>query len=211
MKTARLTTDRRHIRGEESRRSIVEAAIDSIARRGLSATTVETVAERANVSRSLVLFHFKSKNGLHIEVLNLLGARFIDGWDAILVEPGMSARDRLLALLEYDVRFVIEHPKSVAVWHAFWGEARGSNLYREMSFPRDRRYMEDVRTLLQAMADQGGDDTVDIAVLIKGLEAMLFGLWWQAHIDLRSDHDVTGMRAIRCYLAAAWPRHFAAD
>ena len=143
-------------------------------------------------------------------MLNHVGSRFSQGWEAILANEGMAARERLLALLDYDVRFAIAHPKYLAVWHAFWGEARGSMLYREIEFPRDRRYMDDVRALLRTLADQDDSDDVDIAVVIKGLEAMLFGLWWQAHIDPHPDHDAIGMRAIRTYLAAAWPRHFAA-
>lgn len=207
--TEQPRTDRRLAQGEERRRVIIDAAIDSIAQLGLSATTVETVAARARVSRPLVLFHFKSKNNLHIAVLNHLGTRFVAGWDAILDAPGLSAKDRLFALIEYDVRFVVEHPSYVAVWHAFWGEARGSILYREMSFPRDRRYMDDVRTLLHAMSAGEDGDAVDIAVLVKGLEAILFGLWWQARIDPRPDHDVIGMRAVRAFLAGAWPGQFA--
>lgn len=209
MTMARPTVDRRRIRGRESKKSIIEGAIESIARRGLSGSTVETVAEQAKVSRSLVLFHFKSKNGLHIEVLNHLGARFGAGWDAILARDGLSVAERLLALLEYDVRFVIEHPRYVSVWHAFWGEAKGSTLYREVSFPRDRRYMNDVRALLEALADEDGNDSVDIAALIKGLEAMLFGLWWQAHIAPAPDHDAVAMRAVRSYLSASFPEHVA--
>jgi TetR/AcrR family transcriptional repressor of bet genes len=208
--TTRLEpADRRLVRGDESRRSIIRAAIDSIAHLGLSATTLETVAERANVSRSLVHFHFKSKNRLHAAVLNHVGSQFSHGWEEILAKVGMSAQERLLALLDYDVRFAMAHPKYLAVWQAFWGEARGSTLYREIEFPRDRRYMDDLHALFLTLADEGGVDKADVAVLIKGLEALLFGLWWQAHIDPHPDHDAMGMRAVRTYLAAAWPRQFA--
>ncbi|MBM3585914.1 MAG: TetR family transcriptional regulator [Alphaproteobacteria bacterium] len=203
-------TDRRRARGDESRKSIIEAAIDSIAHLGLNATTIETVAERASVSRSLVLFHFKSKNRLHAAVLNHIGSQFSQGWEEILARADMPARQRLLALLDYDVRFALAHPRHLAVWQAFWGEARGSTLYREIEFPRDQRYMNDMHALLLTLAEEGGVDKADVAVLIKGLEALLFGLWWQAHISPQPDHEAVGIRAVRTYLAAAWPRHFAA-
>jgi TetR/AcrR family transcriptional repressor of bet genes len=203
--------DRRRLRGEESRQSIIKGAIESIARRGLSGTTLETVAARAKVSRSLVIFHFKSKNGLHIEVLNYLGAQFSAGWDAILADEELPPNQRVIRLLEYDVRFAIEHPKYVAVWHAVWGEAKGSTLYREVSFPRDTRYMEDVRSLLLDLADQDSNGTVDIAAIIKGLDAMVFGLWRQAHINPTPDHGTVAMRAIHVFLAAWFPQYFAVN
>lgn len=216
MKVARQSRDKRRIRGEESRQSIIEGAIDCIADRGLSGTTLDTVAARAKVSRSLVPFHFKSKNRMHIEVLNYLGARFSMGWDAVLADDSISASEKLLRLLEYDVRFVSEYPKYISVWHAFWGEARGSTLYREVSSPRDRRYMEDVRALLETLvgsgadsgADAGDRDGVDLGAVTRGIEAMLFGFWLHAHLNPGLDQCGEGMRTVRTYLSALFPRHF---
>jgi TetR/AcrR family transcriptional repressor of bet genes len=211
MQIARQTTDRRRIRGNESRQAIIEGAIDCIASRGLSGTTLDTVAERARVSRSLVLFHFQSKNRMHIEVLNYLGAQFSAGWDAILAEESVIASDKLHSLLEYDVRFVNEYPEYVSVWHAFWGEAKGNTLYREVSSPRDRRYMGDVRALLQCLTDTGDYDDVDPTAAIKGIEAMLFGFWLDAHVNPGPDQYAVAMRALRTYLSKLFPNHFIVD
>ncbi len=128
MDAAQETTDGRRSRGEASRQAIIEGAIACIASRGLRNATLDAVAERAKVSRALVLFHFKSKNRMHIEVLNHLGARFGAGWDAILADQSGRASERLLRLLEFDVGFAREFPQYVSVWHAFWGEAKGSTL-----------------------------------------------------------------------------------
>ena len=113
-------------------------------------------------------------------------------------------------MLEYDVRFVTDYPQYVSVWQAFWGEAKGSTLYREVSFPRDQRYTRDRRAVLQALAREGGYDDVDLATLDKGVEAMLFGLWLDAHLNPSPDHYAIGMRALRTYLGALFPRDFAA-
>jgi len=208
---ASKTTDKRRIRGEESRKAIIEGAIDCIAGRGLRGTTLDTVAERAKVSRALVAFHFKTKNRLLIDVLNYLGRRFGAGWDAILAAECGSASERLVRLLEYDVRFVSDYPHYVSVWHAFWGEAKGSTLYREVSSPRDQRYMADVRELLQALADEDGNDDIDPTVLIMGIEAMLFGFWLHAHLNPGSDQSALSLRALRGYLSAVFPNHFAVN
>jgi len=210
MRAAQPTTDGRRIRGEESRQAIIEGAIACIASRGLRGTTLDTVAERANVSRPLVVFHFKSKNRMLIDVLDYMGARFSAGWDTVLADESGSVADRLLRLLDYDVRFVCQHPEYVSVWHAFWGEAKGNTLYREVSFPRDRRYLRDLHGLLRQLVDEDGGDAVDLAALDKGLNAMLFGLWHDAHLNPSADHYAVAMRAVRTYLAALFPTRIAA-
>ena len=64
MKAARKTVDKRRVRGEESRKLILKAAVDSIATRGLGKLTLDQVADRVGISRGLVVFHFKTKDNL---------------------------------------------------------------------------------------------------------------------------------------------------
>ncbi len=158
-----------------------------------------------------MLFHFKPKNRLRIEVLGYLGAQFGAGWDAILAGQSCTTSERILSLLEFDVRFVNEYPQYVSVWHAFWGEAKGSTLYREMSSPRDRRYRSDVQVLLQALVNEDGGYDGDLTAVIGGIEAMLFGFWLAAHLNPRPDQVADGMRSLEAYLSALFPRHFTAD
>ncbi len=211
MAVSQPTTDRRRIKGEVSRKVIIEAAIACIAKRGLRGSTVDTVAEQADVSRTLVLFHFKSKNQLHIQVLRHIGARFSAGWDAALADRSGSTSDRILRLLSYDVGFVFDYPQYVSVWHAFWGEAKGSTLYREISSPRDRRYRNDVLLLLEGLVDEDGGYDVDLTAVNAGLEAMLFGLWLAEHLNPCPNRQAEAMRALSVYLNALFPRHFTVD
>jgi AcrR family transcriptional regulator len=211
MPTARTTTDGRRIKGEERRKIIIEAAIDCIATRGLSNTTLDAVAERAKVSRALVVFHFKSKNLMYVDVLNFLGTRYSAGYHAILADESSSASERLFGMLEYIVRFARDFPQYLSVWHSFWGEAIGSTLYREVSLPRDLQYFVNQRALLQALVEEGGYDAVDVTAVNKGIRAMLFGLWWDSHLSPGPDQYPDAMRALRTYLSKLFPRHFIAD
>lgn len=211
MAVSQQITDRRRIRGEVSRKAIIDAAIDCIAKRGLRGSTVDAVAAQADVSRTLVLFHFKSKNQLHIEVLRHIGEQFSAGWDAALADKSGSTGDQLMRLLDYDVRFVHDHPQYVSVWHAFWGEAKGSTLYREISSRRDQRYRNDVRTLLERLVHDSNDRGVDVVAVTNGLEAMLFGFWLAEHLNPRPKQYTQGMRALRTYLSALFPKHITVD
>ena len=200
--------DGRRARGETSRRAIIEAAVACIAENGLCDTTLDRVAEGAKVSRSLVLFHFKSKDGLLIGVLNYLGEDYTKGWDAALVDDGTSTSERLQRLTEFDLRFVSERPDILSVWHSFWGEAKGSTLYREVAFPRDQGYRKDLADLLQLLADEGGYADVEPETVETGIWSMTLGLWLEAHLNPGFDIYTKGLHAINVYLQAVFPRHF---
>jgi AcrR family transcriptional regulator len=208
MSAMHQSNDLRLRRGAKSRQAIIEAAIACIASRGLCSTTLDRVAERAQVSRALVVFHFKSKGRMLVDVLNYLSIEYSTGWDAILAHPNATPSETILRLLEYDVGFARDWPDYLSVWHAFWGEAKGSTLYREVIFPRDERYGRDLRALLDALIEEGGYDHIDVNAMETGIMAMLFGLWLSAHLNPTSDHYRHSMQVLRAYLASAFPRHF---
>lgn len=200
--------DLRRRRGEASRQAIIEAAIASIASGGLCNMTLDRVAERARVSRALVVFHFKSKSRMLVDVLNHMEAEFSAGWDEILNRPDQTPSETLLNLLEFDVRFGRDRPDYLSVWNAFWGEANGSTLYREVILPRDERYGRDLRALIAALVEDGGYDRVDPKATETGIMAMLFGLWLNAHVNPTPDYYSRSMHVLRVYLASVFPRHF---
>jgi AcrR family transcriptional regulator len=199
--------DRRRLKGKESRQIILWAAISCIANRGLSNTTLDRVADGAGVSRALVVFHFKSKSGLLKDVLDFLGARYSEGWDKIRMLDGASTMEKLLQLLDYDVRFASENPEFLSAWHAFWGEAKGNLLYHELSAPRDERYARDTNQLITTLIEEGGYDQNELLPLQTGLTAMQFGLWVESHLNPGPDDYSKGMAAVRLFLNKAFPKH----
>lgn len=201
------TNDKRRLRGEKSKQAIIDSAIRCIATQGLRNATLDKVAQRARVSRALLVFHFKSKIGMLTAVLKHMHHVYVGGW-ALARSEGESTADHLLALLEYDIRFACEHPDLLAVWHAFWGEARGSTLYREIGHPSDKGFEDELSRLLSQLADEGGYGDIDIAATQTALWAMLFGLWRNTHL-LHDDADYdTGMKALRFFLSRVFPNHF---
>lgn len=200
--------DGRKTRGEVTRRAIIAAAIAEIAEHGIAGATLEAVARRAGVSKPLLCFHFGSKDGLLAGVIEHMGALYAEGWDTVLVAPDHSPGARLLALIEHDIGFVGRERDVVAVWHAVWGDAGCSHLYRTLGTPRDRRYRNDLDGLLRELAD--GRDDGRVTALAKGLDAMLFGFWSQQLSDPDPRHEARAMEAVKTFLVAAFPGPFPA-
>ena len=201
-------TDKRRLKGERSKQAIVKSAISCIARQGLHDATLERVAQKAKVSKALVAFHFKSKTGMLAAVLDHQETVFEKGWDAILAGTSISTSEKLLELLEYDVRFSVEHRDFISVWHAYWGEAKGSSLYRKLSRPRDERYESDVRRLLSNLTEEGTYDDINVTAVERGINAMMFGIWRDSHLTHGPNDYNNGIQAMYVYLHKLFPKHY---
>ena len=201
-------TDKRRLKGERSKQAIVKSAISCIARQGLHGATLERVAQKAKVSKALVAFHFKSKTGMLAAVLIHQETVFENGWDAILAGNSISTSEKLLELLEYDVRFSVEHRDFISVWHAYWGEAKGSSLYRKLSRPRDERYESDVRRLLSNLTEEGTYDDINVTAVERGINAMMFGIWRDSHLTHGPNDYNNGIQAMYVYLHKLFPQHY---
>ena len=207
MQATEKSRDKRRERGEESRKAILQAAVASIAALGLGNMTLDRVAERAGISRALVVFHFKSKSKLLEAVLNFLGERYADGWNVAPEDDAATSLDRLLRLVDYDIRFAYDNPGYVSAWHAFWGEAKGNMLYHNISFPRDEEYADELEDLISEVIAEGDYPQADIEPITMALSAMLFGVWVESHLNPDPDDCERYRKAVRLFLARAFPRH----
>ena len=188
------------MRGEESRKVILQSAIDSIAAFGLGSMTLDRVAERAGISRGLVVFHFKSKSKLLEEVLNYLGKQYEKGWNEVSETEADSAIEKVLALIDYDIRFAYENPKYVSAWHAFWGEAKGNMLYHNISFPRDISREDQLEELISSALKEQGGDSAEAGTITMGITAMMFGVWVESHLNPDSNDCDRYMQVARFFL-----------
>jgi TetR/AcrR family transcriptional repressor of bet genes len=199
------TTDKRRLRGEASRKLILQAAVDSISSDGLARLTLDRVAQRVDISRGLVVFHFKSKQKLVEEVLLFLSAQYSEGWSAIVEERNEDDVTKLMRLIDYDIRFAFDNPKYLSAWHAFWGDSKGNLLFHALVVPRDEGYASDISRLLDQISDAGGYDKEDLPSITRGLVVMMFGIWTQLHLDPGENDYHINLRAVRLFLNKMFP------
>ncbi len=196
------SNDKRRARGNETRFRILNSAITIIATLGLSNSTLDRVAEHAGVSRGLVVFHFKSKQKLIQEGLDYLGRLYSEGWDAVIASSEeLTTMEKILCLIDYDVRFASDNPEYLSAWAAYWGESKGSEMYREQAVPRDQRYTKELKELLAKYITEEGYEIQKLPLIIAGLNAMQFGIWVESHLDPKPDDYQTGIAAVQLFLA----------
>ncbi|MGB3315357.1 MAG: TetR family transcriptional regulator C-terminal domain-containing protein, partial [Albidovulum sp.] len=161
---------------------IIEATVATVADRGLSGTTLAHVAARAGVSQGVLVFHFKSKDGLLAETLIRLSAEYRDIWQASLATT--DPLDRIIGLILADFSPEVCTTEKLALWFAFWGEAGAQPLYNRICEEAERTRYAAMITTCRALVDRYGGP--DPALLADSIDAMTDGLWLQLHINRKT-------------------------
>src|SRR3954466_540830 len=127
---------------ETRQQQLIEATIDSLAKRGYSETTMADVADGAGLSRGIVNFHFESKEKLLVATLQYMYDEYSAHWRNALQKAGDDPARQLQVLVAADFDRSICNKRKLAAWLAFWGEAKSRPTYQSLSSSRDNYYQQ---------------------------------------------------------------------
>jgi TetR/AcrR family transcriptional repressor of bet genes len=205
---ATITASRKRTEPKEKRKTqLIQATIRSIAKHGLSDTTIATVAREAGLSQGIINLHFQSKERLLLETLSFVVDEYKACWEKAFESAGEASADRLAALVEVDFYSAVCDRNKLAVWFAFWSETKSRPTYRRLCADRDRGYDEMMKTLCRDVVREGGYD-IDPDIAARGLAAMTEGLWLDMLLSPRSMTRQQARRISMAYLGSLFPDHF---
>ena len=168
------TSQTRPLGGRGARERIERAAARLFYRDGIHATGVELIAREANVSKRTLYQHFASKNDLVDNYLRGIDARGGSSTERRLEDPGLSARERLLAIFELSRREFLRG----CPFHNAAVESAGS-LTSTDEIVRAHK-LEFTRRLVAVAQEAGAADPhllgQQLAVLFEGATAMATSL-----------------------------------
>ncbi len=164
------------------RRALIEAALGSLAEKGLGAVSVRDVAARAGVSPGLLRHHFGCFNNLLNEAYRYATGRVDAALDAALAKAGDDPQARMDAFLIASFAPSIADRDLLAAWLAFWGLVRSDAGAAGIHAETYAAYRTRIERLLAALAKARGTK-VDARVGALGLSAMLDGLWLELCLD----------------------------
>jgi TetR/AcrR family transcriptional repressor of bet genes len=197
--------DLRRAKGEATRRILIESAIIVMAERGLEGTTFATIAEKSGLSRGLVTFHFKTKEQLIAAALDLAGQIYESSWNTHVRNPKLAPAERLAAVIAHDVTFVRRHPAILSLWYTTWGEARSQEIYRTNTSEADRVYVAELAQAFGAMTGDPKGKSRSSRAKARALNALVFGLWLDSHIDPESFDEGEALEAAAAVLKGLVP------
>ena len=193
---------------EARRLQLIQATMRSIARHGLSDTTVSTVLKEAGLSRGIINLHFKSKKKLLLETLAHVVYEYKILWENALQKAGESSAERLSALVHVDFHRSVCDRNKLSVWFAFWSETRARPTYRKLCADRDREYDATMFKLCKDIIDEGAYSGIDAEMAAGGLAALTEGLWLDMLVNPRRMSRKRALKVGLAYLHHMFPKHY---
>lgn len=194
-----------------TRAAILRATIAVIAKHSLSGTTVQLVAEAAKVAPGTVILHFQKKDALLLAALEQIAAEFETARQAALDGAGGDPVKALEAIIEVSLDPKVSDPANVAVWYAFWGEAKARKLYLERIGSYDTVSQDGLDRLFAELVARGGYRHLNAEALAMGFSGLLEWQWQEILVSARSFDRLAAKQMARAYLASIFPQEFAPD
>jgi AcrR family transcriptional regulator len=183
---------------EERRRRILEAAVDVLLARGYAGTRVVDIAKAAGTSSGLVLYHFKSLEGVLAQALTTVEDDFYTELDADLqATAGPVERLRLMALRASGNGPAVGDWR---LWLEIWVRALRDDGARATREALDRRWRTALREVIDGGVATGDFHPVDAASSTVRLASLMDGLAIQLAL---ADPDMTPARMTELWLESA--------
>ncbi len=195
-------------RDARRRRELIEATIISIARYGLSGTTVAKVAKLAGLSTGIVNFYFQSKQALLLATLEHVDREFDLRQQETLERAGQDPVQLLEAMIEVDFDPDVCNYDRIAVWAAFWGESSARDDYMRVCGARGAALEQQIVKLFEKIASGGSYPHLDHAALGRAFYHLLSSLPENMlKRDLPFDFEAA-KSTLRGFLASVFPAEF---
>ncbi|SHG91469.1 transcriptional regulator, TetR family [Cognatiyoonia sediminum] len=192
---------------EIRRLQLIMAALDSIAKRGFSDTTLKHVTEGASLSQGVANYHFESKEALYDATLGYLAREHYETWTRYYEQAKPTPAHRLAAIIAADFDKDICTSKRLAVWFAFWGQVKYRPNYQKIHNQYDDERHELIERLCAELIEYGEYD-LNASQVARSIVALSDGAWLCLMLypkgttaeEYHSDNLLT--------LAKYFPKHF---
>ena len=174
---------------EEARRAqIVACAIDVLATEGYSRATMARIAERAQVSKSVIVYHFGTKEKVFEQVVaEVFQAATVD------LRPHLDAastpRAKLRAYISGRVGFLASHRAHMLALFEIWMNLRGEDGSLRMSESDAESTVDAVEQLMRAGQASGDFGQFSPRVMAMAVRQAIDGVLLQLRHDPALDLD----------------------
>ena len=145
--------------GGDARERLLSGATALFASKGYAATTVREIVERAGVTKPVLYYYFRSKEGIYLDLMREPFGKFTALVEETVLEAG-SARERLfrLSLMAYDI-FVENLDTARVMYSIYYGPPQGAPFIDFDAY--HRRFQEAVLQVLRDGVRDGEFRRVD--------------------------------------------------
>ena len=167
---------------EVRRKSIVQAAMRSIAKYGYAGTTIGRICAEAQVSRGLINHHFGTKEELIRQSYKALCDEWAFQTRDMLLETHRDPEEKLRAMIRVSFGPTVFKQDHLGIWVGFWsviGKSPSLKKLNRQLYIQDRETYQ--RTFDEIAVKRG--KTIDSRRAAISLGALMDGLWLEWSLD----------------------------
>ncbi|MEJ8303551.1 TetR/AcrR family transcriptional regulator [Saccharibacillus sacchari] len=174
--------NKKQIQSGQTRRKIADAARHLFVQKGYKATSIEEITAATGSSKGNLYYHFKSKEGLFLYLLDEWDRDWIAKWRE-KEHLYTTAAEKMYGFAEQMVREDLNHPLTKAADEFFIGDDKTCEVEDRLA-EMVSEHLSFNRTLIQQGIDSGEFRENDIQGLALVLEALVIGL---SQVSRRAD------------------------
>ena len=164
------------------RQQLIDATIESVAERGLQATTINSISQKAGLSSGIISHYFGGKQGLIEATVRYL----LTNLKQVLIERLTSTttpEQRLMLIIEANFARLQQQSDTTKTWLSFWAQSMHDVELHRLQNVNSRRLFSNLTSSFKQLM------SIDDAKLAAELSAaMIDGLWLRAVLS-KSEQD----------------------
>ncbi|MFP7735290.1 TetR/AcrR family transcriptional regulator [Priestia aryabhattai] len=162
--------NKKKLQSEQTKRKVADAAKALFSQKGYKATSIEEIVEATGSSKGNIYYHFKSKEGLFLYLIDEWDLEWERNWKE-RESLYKTTRDKLFGIAEQIILDDLNHPLTKAADEFFNNEEKGSDIEERID-EMVKRHVDFNRKLLQKGIDEGEfshKNAEQLAVVLEGL------------------------------------------
>jgi AcrR family transcriptional regulator len=167
---------------EVRRKSIIQAAMRSIAKYGFTGTTIGNICAEAQVSRGLINHHFGSKEELLRQAYQGLCEEWAFQARDVLLEAHRDPEEKLRAMIRVSFGPTVFKQEHLGIWVGFWSAIGKSPTLKKLNRELYKQDRDTYQRAFEEIARKRGK-TVDSRRAAITLGALMDGLWLEWCLD----------------------------
>ncbi|MEF3312071.1 TetR family transcriptional regulator C-terminal domain-containing protein [Paenibacillus sp. GYB004] len=166
--------NKKKLQSEQTKKKIAEKARTLFVQKGYKATSIEDIVKATGCSAGNIYYHFKSKEGLILYLIEEWNREWEETW--LAKEPLYpTTAEKLYGMAEHLAIDQLNHPLTKAV-DEFFNNAEKASDVEERINAMVQGYLNFNRQLLQRGVDNGEFQITNVAALAIILDSLMFGL-----------------------------------
>lgn len=165
------------------RQQLIDATIESVAQKGLQATTINSISKNAGMSSGIISHYFGGKQGLIEATVRYLLSNLKD--DLInKVDENTTATQRLMFIVESNFALVQQRKDTTRTWLSFWAQSMHDKELHRLQNVNSKRLQSNLTVSFKQLMP-----LAQATLAAELTAAMIDGLWLRAVLSQSNENQ----------------------